>query len=98
MTREEAWDWISERELRDPQWAHHEEDVRRMAVEAQQRLYGPDSQHRVAFVVLAKPDRQGRLGRGFKEVVLHRHMLPRVGGLEELLLFEEIIRRELSAL
>lgn len=94
MNDRDAWQWLADREHRDPLWASTEEDVRRTAVEAQRRLYTPGGPSQISMAIM-RPDPSGPLGRSWTEIVFHRHMFTRVGGLEELLLFEEIIRRHM---
>ena len=89
MTHDEAYDWVYQQEERDPHWAHSEFDARRGALEAQHKLRSPGWKGEVSISIV-RPDRTHPLGSSIKIVTFSP---TRLGGVEELLLFEEQIRR-----
>lgn len=93
MTEQEVYDWVNERYQRDPEWAYTEERVRQAAVEAQRNLT-LSSRYGETSIGLMRPDPHAPFGRSYAIIRLRR--MPRLGGAEELLAFEEIIRRALG--
>lgn len=78
-------DWVTAQEYRSYSWAMDEIDVRRMAFEVQQKLREDGAVH------LAVSSLNRSTGT-FRYKTL-RFSVMRIGGLEELLLIEECIRR-----
>ena len=86
-TPDQQLDWIDSHAHRDPDWARNEMEVRRMAYEMRDQVLkstGP-----AIFPFHALDHATG----SFKTVMIRSESICRVGGLEQLLLIEEIIRR-----
>ena len=77
--------WVDEQNRRDAHWAAHEMEVRRLAFEIQGKLRGGDNNVSVAVSTM-------RYNGTWSYATLH-FTLTRLGGLDELLLIEECIRR-----
>lgn len=93
MRFEEQWDWVEKRHYRDPYWAQREFEIRRQAAEVMQQLYSDDGPNRVNIAVMT-PASQAHLE--FNTVTIYKADIARVGGLEGVLLIEEIIRRAMG--
>lgn len=93
MNREEQYQWIDEQQYRDPDWADTESSIRRMAVDIRNRLLDRGSHEQVSAYVRVR-DQESPLGMRTERIDF---TLQRLGGLEELLLIEEIIRRKMYA-
>jgi hypothetical protein len=92
MTPEEQFEWVTQQEHRDPYWAHTEADIRRMAVEIQNRL---NIRGDTEIVTTSVPTpAAGPMGVSYRTV---RFMITRLGAVEELLLIEEQLRRAMRA-
>ena len=89
MTPEQQYDWLRENEMADQRWAQTESEIRRAAVEIQNRLAEKGQTEIVTYYML-RPSESGPLGT---ESVRIAFMLTRLGAMEELLLIEEQLRR-----
>lgn len=89
MTLEEQAQWLDEQQFRDPDWARNEYEVRRLAYEMRDRVLASTGPVTLAF------HRTDPKTGSFRTVTLNRGDIWRIGGAEQLLLIEEIIRREL---
>ena len=88
-TLEEQAQWLDEQQFRDPDWARNEFEVRRLAYEMRGRVLASNGPVTLAF------HRIDPMTGSFKTVTLNRGDIWSVGGSEQLLLIEEIIRRAL---
>lgn len=80
-------DWLSSRLVRDPQYAQQEFEIRRQAAEIHRKLLEPGCPNLVTMAIY-------RPNEGYaSEVSIHKSNVARVGGLEGLLIVEEIVRR-----
>jgi hypothetical protein len=94
VTRDEQLDWLHARQYKDPQWATREYDIRRQAAEVMDRLYEDDEPGYIKVAVFAPGD--GPFGMNFREVSIYKHDVVRVGGLEGILIVEEMLRRAMG--
>lgn len=87
MTPDEGLDWAHRQTLRDPRWADTEMTIRRTAMEIQDKL-SHEGQIDVTIPVIGAPP-----GYGSFRMIRVRSQIRRMGGVEELLLIEEQLRR-----
>lgn len=80
-------EWLVKHEFRDPHWAARELDIRKEAYDIAQRLL-EDKGTAVTFAALKRPT-MGGLG-GYEEITIRPS---NVGGVEQVLLIEELLRR-----
>jgi hypothetical protein len=90
MTPEQGLDWIHEQEIADPHFADTEMTLRRTALQVQREL-GQSGDFSVTVPIIG----QRKDGFGSFMEVRVRARGYRVGGLEELLMIEEQLRRAL---
>jgi hypothetical protein len=90
---QEQWDWLDNKQVNDQYWADTESMIRREAVRIQSELRATD-RAQIVDTTIIRPSASGDLGRTYVRVSF---MLARVGGMEELLLIEENLRRALGA-
>lgn len=90
----EQMDWAQKRAYKVLWWAQKEYEIRRQAAQALERLYDDEGPDRVNIAVMLPGD--GPLGMRFETVTLFKSQVARVGGLEGVLLVEEIIRRAMG--
>lgn len=81
MTHAEQMDWLDQRQARDPYWSNEEQEIRRQALELAARI----NEEGPLKLATADPIRGG-----WKDITITPM---RVGGYEQVLLIEEILRR-----
>ena len=91
MTCEDQWNWLQQQIYRDPRWADAEMEIRRRAVEIVDHVlrYGEIN------VCILRPSGD-KIG-GFRTVQIRKNDIAQVGGLEQILLVEEVLRTEMRA-
>lgn len=93
MTHEEQYDWMDKRAFKSPYWAKQEFEIRQHAAQVVDELYA--SEEGFVTVAIMRPGR-GPLGFEYDTVKVYRNQIARVGGLEGVLVVEEIIRRAMG--
>lgn len=90
MTQDEQMTWLDQHTYRDPRFADTEFTIRRKAVEIVDLVLREGSMDTIVLV----PSGDHELG--WRRVHIHKHDLIRIGGLEQILLVEEILRRAMN--
>ena len=96
MTEQQQMDWIDSQQARDPMWAAQEKDIRSEAARLYKEIMDNQLTGRLTLTVnrpLAYV--QGSLMPigSFESVIVDTDMVAKIGGLEGVLLLEEILRR-----
>jgi hypothetical protein len=90
MTREEQFDWLDEQAIRDPFWADQESQIRAKAVDIHKQLsYSSADVLHVAFM---RRSSSGVLGMEHDEHTFRASDFVRIGGIESVLLIEQVLR------
>lgn len=89
----EQWDWVEKRAYKDPYFAQREFDIRRQATEVMQRLYQDDGPPSVNVAIMSPAT---LTGIEFSTITIHKAQVARMGGLEGVLVVEEMIRRAMG--